>query len=62
MSLAVSGETPGMDVAHRDVKRDTTQSPAKVAHLHSCTHTHTLPEVTQLAGRKIPTIEAAVWH
>ena len=48
--LAESGETPGVDVTHKEVKRDTagrrpgerhtSQSTAKVTHLHSCTHRH----------------------
>ena len=66
--LAESGEAPGVDVTHKEVKRDTagrrpgdrntTQSTAKLTHLHS----YTPPEVTQLAGTKTPTIKAAEWH
>ena len=67
--LAESGDAPGVDVTHKEVKRDTagrrpresdtTQSTAKVTHLHCYTLTDILPEVTQLVGMKIPNTELA---
>ncbi|CAB1439240.1 unnamed protein product [Pleuronectes platessa] len=64
-----SGDAPGVDVTHKEVKRDsagrrpresnTTVSTAKVTHLHCYTLTDILPEVTQLVGIKIPNTELA---
>ena len=61
--------TLSVDVTHKEVKRDTAgRRPGERERESNTynplpeTHTATLPEVTQLAGRKISTAEATDWH
>ncbi len=63
--LTVSGEAPGVDVTHKEVERDTAGRRPGERHTYKPlpeTHTTTLPEVTQLAGIKISSIESTNWH
>lgn len=54
--LAVSGEAPGMDATHKEVKRHSRQEARNTFHLKRCTPTllHTA-EVSEWAGMTIPT-------